>query len=163
MFRFILGIPTLIAISLMAVSFHSETDAEELPPSHLRTSAATAVRPLTPLRGEVVTGQASWYGRAFDGRRTASGEKFDATGSTAAHRTLPFGTLLRVTNLANGREHVVRINDRGPYQSGRMLDLSQGAAQALDMDEAGVSSVEVEILTPPATSTKRDEHRGSAT
>lgn len=90
---------------------------------------------------ELGRGTASWYGPGFDGRQTASGERFDERGLTAAHRTLPFGTRVLVRNLRNGREVVVRINDRGPWARGRLIDLSKAAAAALDMVEAGEASV----------------------
>jgi rare lipoprotein A len=92
------------------------------------------------------TGYASWYGRDFQGRPTASGEIFDMYAYTAAHRDLPFGTRVRVTNEANGHSVVVRINDRGPWVEGRILDLSYAAAQALGMLEAGVARVRLEVL-----------------
>jgi rare lipoprotein A len=76
---------------------------------------------------------ASWYGPGFHGRRTASGETFNAGALTAAHRTLPFGTRVKVTNATNGRSVVVRINDRGPYVRGRVIDLSRAAARAIGM------------------------------
>jgi rare lipoprotein A len=86
-------------------------------------------------------GIASWYGRRFHGRRTASGERFDMNSLTAAHRTLPFGTVVRVRSLDNGREVEVRINDRGPHVAGRIIDLSHAAAKALDLHEDGVEEV----------------------
>jgi rare lipoprotein A len=92
------------------------------------------------------TGQASWYGPGFHGRSTASGERFNQNAMTAAHRTLPFGTLVRVTNMRNGRSVIVRINDRGPFTRGRIIDLSVAAARAIDMYSSGVASVRVEAL-----------------
>jgi rare lipoprotein A len=89
-------------------------------------------------------GRASWYGPGFHGNRTASGEIYDQWSLTAAHRTLPFGTRLRVTNTANGRSVVVRINDRGPFIPGRDIDLSRAAADALGF--AGVATVRIEQL-----------------
>jgi rare lipoprotein A len=89
-------------------------------------------------------GVASYYADAFHGRPTASGEPFDMYAMTAAHRRLPLGTMVRVKNLDNGREVVVRINDRGPYVRGRIIDLSYGAARELGMVEAGLARVEVE-------------------
>ncbi|RJP70808.1 MAG: septal ring lytic transglycosylase RlpA family protein [Candidatus Abyssobacteria bacterium SURF_17] len=89
---------------------------------------------------------ASWYGRKFHGRRTASGETYNMHEYTAAHRTLPFGTRVRVTNLRNGRQTLVRINDRGPFVSGRDIDLSYQAAQDLRMIGTGVEKVELEII-----------------
>jgi peptidoglycan lytic transglycosylase len=91
-------------------------------------------------------GRASWYGEFHHGQLTASGETFDMMQLTAAHRTLPLGTRLRVTNLENGRMVRVRVNDRGPYVDGRILDLSLGAARALDMVERGVVPVRLDII-----------------
>ena len=81
-----------------------------------------------------MSGIASWYGAGFQGRRTASGERFNTNAMTAAHRTLPFGTRVRVVNKHNGRSVVVRINDRGPFVRGRVIDLSKSAAHALGLD-----------------------------
>src|SRR5262249_23536962 len=100
-------------------------------------------RPI-PTRAEV--GLASWYGDVHQGRPTASGVPFDMAQLTAAHRTLPLGTRLQVQNLENGRVVQVRINDRGPYVTGRVLDLSYHAARALDMVERGVAWVRLEIV-----------------
>ncbi len=88
-------------------------------------------------------GLASWYGERFHGKRTASGEPFDMRALTAAHKTLPFGTQVRVRNLDNGREVVVRINDRGPFSAKRVIDLSHAAATALGMVRSGVVKVQV--------------------
>ena len=96
--------------------------------------------------GEVQTGQASFYADRFEGRRTASGEIFTQGKLTAAHLTLPFGTSLRVTNLENGRVVVVRVNDRGPYVSGRIIDLSRRAAAELDFVRQGLTEVRIEVL-----------------
>ena len=94
----------------------------------------------------VQTGKGTWYGGKFHGGPTASGETYDKRSMTAAHRSLPFGTRVRVTNLRNGRSVVVRINNRGPYGKGRIIDLSEAAAEKLDMIEAGVVPVRVERL-----------------
>lgn len=91
-------------------------------------------------------GMASWYGGRFHGRRSASGERFDQHAFTVAHKTLPFGTLLLVTNLSNGKTTLVRVTDRGPYAHGRTLDLSRAAAESLDMVRAGVVKVRYTIL-----------------
>ena len=93
-----------------------------------------------------LTGVASFYGADFADRPTANGERFDPHAMTAAHRTLPFGTRVRVTNLENGRQVVVRINDRGPYRKGRVLDLSRAAARKLGFVEDGVAQVRIEVL-----------------
>jgi|GEM_PF-6793364 len=92
------------------------------------------------------TGQASWYGSAFHGRKTASGEPFDMYQFTAAHPTLPIGTLLKVTNLRNKRTVVVRVNDRGPYVGERVIDLSFSAAQVLGYSENGIAKVKIERM-----------------
>ena len=89
----------------------------------------------------VQSGRTSWYGPGFHGRRTASGETFNANALTAAHRTLPFGTRVRVMNKSTGRSVVVRINDRGPYAHGRVIDLSRASAQAIGI--SGTGSVEL--------------------
>ncbi|MBT9311703.1 septal ring lytic transglycosylase RlpA family protein [Leptothoe kymatousa] len=92
------------------------------------------------------SGMASWYGPGFHGRTSASGEAFNQYAMTAAHRTLPFGTQVRVTNLNNGQQVVVRINDRGPYSHGRIIDLSAGAASVIGLQSAGVGPVQIEVL-----------------
>jgi rare lipoprotein A len=91
-------------------------------------------------------GMASWYGYDGSGNKTASGERYNPEGLTAAHRTLPLGTKIRVTNTRNGRSVVVRINDRGPYIRGRIVDLSAGAARILGMIRSGVAPVNLEVL-----------------
>ena len=95
-----------------------------------------------------IVGWASWYGPGFDGNQTANGETFNQYDLTAAHPSLPFGTVVRVTNQDNGQSVVVRINDRGPYAGGRVLDLSKGAAQAIGMISSGVAPVQIDVLTP---------------
>ena len=92
------------------------------------------------------SGMASWYGPGFHGRTSASGERFNQYAMTAAHRTLPFGTMVEVTNLNTGATTVVRINDRGPYSHGRVIDLSAAAAQAIGMMGSGVAPVSVNVL-----------------
>lgn len=96
--------------------------------------------------GQTSTGLASWYGNEFHGRPTASGERYNQNALTAAHRDLPFGTVVRVTNLENGKSVRVRINDRGPFVRGRIIDMSRGAARELDMVRAGVVRVRVEVV-----------------
>lgn len=91
-------------------------------------------------------GVASWYGKEFHGKLAANGEVFDMTAYTAAHRKLPLGSLVRVVNLTNGKSVQVRINDRGPYVTGRMLDLSHAAARELGMLESGTSAVQIEVI-----------------
>jgi rare lipoprotein A len=91
-------------------------------------------------------GLASWYGGKFQGRRTASGEIFDTNEFTAAHKTLPFGTIVKVTNLENGESTVVRINDRGPFVPGRIIDLSRAAAAAIGLAGTGIAKVRIQVL-----------------
>ncbi|MEP5612424.1 MAG: septal ring lytic transglycosylase RlpA family protein [Cyclobacteriaceae bacterium] len=99
------------------------------------------------VRGQrIETGIASWYGPGFQGKKTANGEKFNTNTLTAAHRTLPFDTKLRVENLDNGQSVTVRINDRGPYSKDRIIDLSKKAADQLSMLEAGTARVELFLL-----------------
>jgi rare lipoprotein A len=103
--------------------------------------------PKGPLQlASAYTGQASWYGPGFYGNRTANGEVFRPGTYTAAHRSLPFGTRVKVTNLNNGRSAVVRINDRGPFTGGRIIDLAQGAASDLGVTASGVATVRLEVL-----------------
>jgi len=99
-------------------------------------------------------GTASWYGNKFHGRRTSSGEPFDMYSATAAHRNLPLPTYAEVTNLDNGRKVIVKINDRGPFHSSRIIDLSYGAAVRLDMTGRGTANVEVRAIT-----FDEDDHR----
>jgi rare lipoprotein A len=94
-------------------------------------------------------GVASWYGDPFNGRRTSNGEIYDMHQFTAAHRTLPFGAVVRVTNLRNGKQTEVRITDRGPFVANRVIDLSLSAAQAIDMVGAGTAPVRLEIIGGP--------------
>ncbi|HEX8953186.1 MAG TPA: septal ring lytic transglycosylase RlpA family protein [Polyangia bacterium] len=121
--------------------------AKTVPPA--TTSTVREVPP--PSRAGVVKvleGKASWYGREQHGHLTANGERFDMYALTAAHRTLHMNTHVRVTNLRNGRVTVVRINDRGPYGGRCIIDLSYAAAKQLDMIDAGIVPVRVEVLGP---------------
>ncbi|WP_244610694.1 septal ring lytic transglycosylase RlpA family protein [Microvirga pakistanensis] len=95
---------------------------------------------------EFQRGTASWYGPGFHGRKTASGERFNANEMTAAHRSLPFGTRLRVVNEQNGRSVIVRVNDRGPFAHRRIIDLAKGPAQALGLTSAGTGYVSLHRL-----------------
>ena len=110
---------------------------------------------------ELERGNASWYGAQFHGRPTASGESYDKYALTAAHRTLPFGTIVRVRSLALGREVDVRINDRGPFSSDRVIDVSRAAAEALGLIGAGVAEVSLnvekalEVVIPPAKPSRK--------
>jgi rare lipoprotein A len=109
----------------------------------------TTPRDWTSFRQE---GEASWYGPDFHGKTTANGERYNMLRLTAAHQKLPFNTLVRVTNLSNGKTATVRINDRGPFLKGRILDLSYGAARALGASGAGVIPVRIEVVGKAAPS-----------
>jgi rare lipoprotein A len=98
-----------------------------------------------------MTGIASWYGPGFHGNRSASGERYNQNAMTAAHRSLPFGTKVQVTNLRNGRSVVVRINDRGPFIRGRVIDLSAAAARVLGLMQSGTAPVQIDVLDNPKT------------
>ncbi len=111
------------------------------------SNANLRTRPLSTMpQDKSWDGTASWYGRKFHGRRTASGEVFNMHEYTAAHRNLPFGTRVRVTNLRTGRYTIVRINDRGPFVRGREIDLSYVAARDIGILEKGLEVVRLEIL-----------------
>ena len=124
----------------------------------VRLGAAIAVASLVALSGCATaprkvdhppveqSGIASYYAKSLDGRRTASGERYDRQALTAAHRTLPFGSRVKVTNLDNGRSVVVRINDRGPYVEKRVIDLSYAAARELQFIDRGTTRVSLEVL-----------------
>ena len=101
----------------------------------------------SPTSSYQAVGIASWYGGKFHGRKTASGERFNQNALTCAHRTLPFGTALKVTNLANGKSIVVRVNDRGPVSKKRLIDLSKAAAKALDFLKSGLAKVDIEQVS----------------
>lgn len=114
----------------------------------LAAGACTTTRPQIPNRGlePHQRGVASWYGQDFHGRRTANGERYDMNQLTAAHPTLPFGTLVEVRNLHNGRAVVVRINDRGPFAKRRVIDLSYGAAREIGLVGPGTAPVEISVV-----------------
>ena len=114
-------------------------------PGQTRTVRLRPKQQPSPLT-RIIRGSASWYGPGFYGRQTASGERLRKGTFTAAHRTLPFGTKVRVTNLSNGRVVVVRINDRGPFKHHRVIDLAHGAASELRMMQAGEIPVRLEVL-----------------
>lgn len=122
---------------------------EEIKPSADPTPVAVLPEPklkLVPDVVRVITGEASWYGPGFYGNYTANGEIYRQGTMTAAHRTLPFGTKVRVTNLRNGRSAVIRINDRGPFVDHRVIDLGHGAASSLGLISSGIAQVKLEVL-----------------
>lgn len=109
-------------------------------------TSQTVGAPTRPITRDEVSGRASYYADRYHGRSTASGEPYDRTAYTAAHKTFPFGTVVRVTRLDTRKSVVVRINDRGPFTEGRVIDLSRASAQDLDLIERGVAEVEIEVL-----------------
>jgi rare lipoprotein A len=129
--------PFLLIIFLALLGTGCAGPTSQVRPEPTRTIPST----------KAIYGVASWYGKEFHGRPTASGERFNMHEYTAAHRSLPFGTVVRVTNLRNNRHAVVRINDRGPFVRGREIDLSYVAARDLKMLDTGLEKVRIEILT----------------
>ena len=109
-------------------------------------AAPAAAAPVAPATGDVTTGKAAWYGKKFNGRKTASGQRFNSAALTAASNTLPFGTLVRVTNLKNKKSVTVRINDRGPKQPDRIIDVTRAAAAKLGMLKSGLAEVEIKVI-----------------
>ena len=104
-------------------------------------------QPVKPIK--IWVGNASWYGPGFNGRKTANGEAFDCEARTAAHPNLPFGSLVRVVNSRTGQFELVRINDRGPYQEGREIDVSYRVARKIGLIHSGVSQVRLELMQLP--------------
>lgn len=148
------GVPAaLIAIAALALSACGSTEARHSPSVHYQQQAL-AKRPApsrpyaapAPRSGYDIVGAASWYGKPYHGRRTASGQIYNMYQMTAAHPTLPFGTRVVVTNLDNGRSVIVTINDRGPFVRGRIIDVSRKAAGQLGFLNKGVTRVGVRII-----------------
>jgi rare lipoprotein A len=141
-----------IAVTILLAGCHHHRVARNppVPPPPAATEAppATTTAPAAPESGE--TGLASWYGHPYHGRASASGEIYDMEQMTAAHRTLAFGTMVRVHDLDNQKSVDVRINDRGPFVDGRVIDLSHAAARAIEMIGPGTAQVRLEILSVPA-------------
>ena len=144
-------IATVVSALLLSVGFAAASDPGT---TKVKTPAASPNAPSksTPSARnqgkKAQVGQASWYGKAFHGRPTASGEDYDMFQLTAAHRSLPLGTYVKVTNLRNGKWAVLKVNDRGPYVGNRILDVSYGAAQVLNFRGRGVEKVKVEVVEP---------------
>jgi rare lipoprotein A len=133
-----------LAIALGAAPGNTQTpDSEQGIPGQTQET----LKPVPTKKYQV--GKASWYGRVFQYHRTASGEPYDMNDFTAAHRTLPLGSWVKVTNLKNDRSVMVRINDRGPIMRSRIIDLSYGAAKMLGMGSSGISSVRLDIVDTP--------------
>jgi rare lipoprotein A len=147
----------LSAIALAAASCAHRTYTPQAPaPAPLPQPSTPSAPPPSVETQPAIPGQymeegvASWYGVPFDGHRTSNGEIYDMHAFTAAHRTLPFGSMVRVTNLRNGMQTEVRINDRGPFVANRIIDLSLSAAQAIQMVGPGTASVRLEVISGPS-------------
>jgi len=156
------GCAALTAFMLVAACAEKEFPVASVPAPPVAPAPAPApappppppaLPPASPGPAFRQTGLASWYGNDFQGRKTASGEVFDMHGLSAAHRTLPLGTVIRVTNLDNARSVTVRVNDRGPFVPNRVLELSYAAARELGFTAQGIARVAIEATTiPPAPS-----------
>ena len=129
-----------------AASGPSSLEAAKVPKPLVTISGHNPRKPHAPKAYQV--GTASWYGQQFQGKETASGEPFDMRDFTAAHPSLPLGTLVRVTNLSNGKAVVLRINDRGPFVDNRIIDVSYNAARALGFKERGLQKVRLDLYRP---------------
>jgi rare lipoprotein A len=136
-----------MAAAILLTGCHRKRVAQAPPPPPPAPAISSSAAPTTE-SGE--TGLASWYGHPYHGRASASGEIYDMEQMTAAHRTLPFGTIVRVHDLDNEKSVDVRINDRGPFVDGRIIDLSHAAARAMEMIGPGTARVRLEILSAPA-------------
>lgn len=145
-------------IGLLTSSIGACAHAAGVTPAAMPKSPSTALQAANIATGQsaadlevisTLSGGASWYGPGFNGKKAASGEIFSENASTAAHRTLPFNTWVRVTNLANHKSTMVRINDRGPFHGKRIIDLSKKAATEIGMQDSGVANVRVEVLAAP--------------
>ncbi len=134
-------IPLLIALTILVGACGSGGEVKD-PRADLVTDRVAGPDGKTHL----LSGKASWYGERFQGRMTANGESFDMNAFTAAHKTLPFHTIIRVTEVESLKSVVVRVNDRGPYGEGRVVDLSRAAASDLGMIRRGIVSVQLEVL-----------------
>ena len=139
----------LVNALLCAASIAASAQSASAPaaaPAKPAESAAPAAASAPAATGDALSGTAAWYGRKFNGRKTASGQRFNAAALTAAHPTLAFGSRVKVTNSKNQRSAVVVINDRGPSTPGRIIDVSQAAAQRLGFIRAGTAEVKVEVV-----------------
>lgn len=132
----------VMPLMLVASAAAQDSDAAAIP------AAAASAIPVTDIveETEIDGGIASYYGNELAGNRTANGERFDPGQLTAAHRTLPFGSMVRVTNMSNGDSVIVRINDRGPFSRGRVIDVSHAAAREIGMQRSGTARVKLVLL-----------------
>lgn len=141
------NIATVVSALLLTAGFAAASDPGTTDSRGTKTKIQAA-KSRSSFAKKAQVGQASWYGKAFHGRPTASGEEYDMFQLTAAHRSLPLGTYVKVTNLRNGKWAVLKVNDRGPYVGNRILDVSYGAAQVLNFRGRGVEKVSIEVIEP---------------
>jgi len=141
------------AVILLLVTALGAAPSNKTPDSNQGTLGQTqeTIKPVPARKFQV--GKASWYGRVFQHKKTASGEPYDMHDFTAAHRTLPMGSWVKVTNLKNDKSVMVRINDRGPVMKSRILDLSYGAAMILGLGDQGVARVRLDVIETPTVAT----------
>ncbi|MCB2198191.1 septal ring lytic transglycosylase RlpA family protein [bacterium] len=147
---FILLCAVWIAVACSPAPIYTSTRGER--PVRRPSTATTPGKPPTTQqdsfrKGQILYGEASFYGPGFHGNLTANGETYDQNAMTCAHKTLPFGTMLKVTYLDSRKSVIVRVNDRGPYKKGRIIDLSVEAARRIGMTEAGTGTVSAEIIS----------------
>ncbi len=133
----------IVAFSVALICVGCASDVSYKNKTRAYTIAGEKYQPLNSANDYSETGVASWYGGRFHGRKTASGERYNQNKMTAAHKTLPFGTRVRVKNLNNGKSVSVVINDRGPFTKGRIIDVSRAAARKLDMINSGTARVQI--------------------
>lgn len=138
------GLAVVLSIVSLGAAQKPPNSGSEQARSNITRSRKSRIKPYQ-------VGTASWYGDYFQGRPTASGEPYDMYDLTAAHPTLPLGTMVRVTNLHNGRAVVVRVNDRGPVVPGRIIDLSYNTARVLDFKAQGLQRVRLDVVQEPQT------------
>lgn len=164
---FISVLATMLLFSCSSAPRYGSSSPKSLPKKKVAKTAKTRQKQAPPKLIPVEktpalsyqrqwSGVASWYGKDFHGKKTANGEIYNMYDLTAAHRTLPFGTVVRVTNLENGKSVQVRINDRGPYIHGRLIDLSYAAAKKLDFVQYGTAQVRLQVITFGDNSYKKD-------
>lgn len=157
------GVRTLI-LGLFVVqgcSTLSRDQQPQVPPSQAGAVTTPGIDGSSATVQPAHIGEASWYGPGFEGKKTASGEIFDDSKLTAAHKTIPLGSKAKVTNLTNGKTVEVKINDRGPFIDGRMVDLSRAAAKALGMIDRGTARVQIDLL--PDINRERSENAPTMT
>lgn len=149
--RFAHGLALALSVVSLGAAHGPTSSGSDHARANIVRKAVPAARQKAVRRKPYQVGTASWYGKDFVGKPTASGEPYDMYDMTAAHPTLPLGTYVKVTNLRNGRAVVVRINDRGPVVDGRIIDVSYNAARALNFKDQGIQRVRLDVVSPAQT------------